>query len=170
MENWFSFLPCDKSLSFDESLTENPIRRRQNMGKINFGRVLLGGLVAGLILNIGEFLLNDVVLAKQMGDILRRFGLPDPGTHFIVIAVGMTFVLGIVLVWLYALIRSRLGPGPKTAVVAAVIMWFGVYLYSGLINGTLFRIPLNLLLIALVWGLIEYILAALAGGALYNEG
>ena len=36
------------------------------MGKINFGRVLLGGLVAGLVINIGEYLLNGVVLAKQM--------------------------------------------------------------------------------------------------------
>ena len=81
-----------------------------------------------------------------------------------------TLILGIVLVRIYALSRSRLGPGPKTAVVAAFIMWFGVYLYTGLINGTLLQIPMNLLLIGFVWGLIEYILAALAGGALYNEG
>ena len=36
--------------------------------RINFGRVLLGGLVAGLILTIGEYVLNDIVLARQMGD------------------------------------------------------------------------------------------------------
>ncbi|MDQ1637141.1 MAG: hypothetical protein QOF62_480 [Pyrinomonadaceae bacterium] len=28
---------------------------------MNFGRVFLGGLLAGLILNIGEFLLNEKV-------------------------------------------------------------------------------------------------------------
>ena len=140
------------------------------MGKINFGRVLLGGLVAGVILSIGEYLLNDVVLAKQMAAVLRKLGVPEPGTNFVIIAVAMTLVLGIVLVWLYALIRSRLGPGPKTAVVAAVIMWFGVYLYTGAINGTLLQIPMNFILIGFVWGLIEYILAALAGAALYSEG
>jgi hypothetical protein len=139
------------------------------MGNINFGRVLLGGLVAGVILNIGEYLLNDVVLARQMAALLRKLGLPEPGTHFVMLAVSMTLLLGIVLVWLYALIRSRLGPGPKTAVVAALIMWFGIYLYSGAINGTLFQIPTNLLLIAFVWGLVEYILAALAGAAIYKE-
>lgn len=105
-----------------------------------------------------------------MGEILRKFGVPVPGTSFIVIAVVMTFVVGIVLVWLYALIRSRLGPGPKTAVCAALIMWFGVYVYNGVINGTLFQVPMNLILIALAWGLVEYILAALAGAALYQEG
>jgi hypothetical protein len=155
-------------LSCDESLSDTP-KKETNMGKINFGRVLLGGLAAGLILDIGEYVLNDVVLAKQMAVVLRKFGVPEPGTNFIVIAVVMTFILGIVLVWLYALIRSRLGPGPKTAVVAAVIMWFGVYLYTGIINGTLFQIPVNLILIGFVWGLVEYILAALAGAALYNE-
>jgi hypothetical protein len=36
------------------------------MKKINMGRVLLGGLIAGVVLNIGEFLLNGVVLAKSM--------------------------------------------------------------------------------------------------------
>ncbi len=29
------------------------------MNNINMGRVMLGGLVAGLVLNIGEILLND---------------------------------------------------------------------------------------------------------------
>ena len=140
------------------------------MGKINFGRVLLGGLVAGVILSIGEYLLNDVVLAKQMAAVLHKLGVPEPGTNFVIIAVAMTFVLGIVLVWLYALIRSRLGPGPKTAVIAAFIMWFGVYLYTGAINGTLLQIPMNFILIGFVWGLVEYVLAALVGAALYSEG
>ena len=139
------------------------------MGQINFARVLLGGLVAGLILNIGEYVLNDIVLARQMGAILRKFGVPVPGNNFIVIAVVMTLILGIVLVWLYALIRSRLGPGPKTAIISALIMWFGVYVYTGVINGTLFQIPMNLILIGFVWGLVEYIAAALAGAALYQE-
>jgi len=111
-----------------------------------------------------------VVLAKQMAAVLRKLGVPEPGTNFVIIAVAMTLVLGIVLVWLYALIRSRLGPGPKTAVIAAFIMWFGVYLYTGAINGTLLQIPMNFILIGFVWGLVEYVLAALAGAALYSEG
>jgi len=139
------------------------------MGKINFGRVLLGGLVAGVILTIGEYLINDVVLAKQMEEIFRRLNVPKPGNNFIIAATGMTILLGIVLVWLYALIRARLGPGPKTAVVAAIILWFGACVYTGVIYGMLFHIPMNLMLIGFAWGFAEYILAALAGAALYSE-
>jgi hypothetical protein len=139
------------------------------MNNINFGRALLGGLLAGLVLNIGEFLLNEVVLGKQMEEFFRKVQVPPPGGSFIALAVIMTFILGIVLVVLYALIRSRLGPGPKTAVIAALIMWFGVYLYTGIINGVLLAIPLKLIVIGMVWGLVEYIIGAIAGAWYYRE-
>jgi hypothetical protein len=139
------------------------------MNNINFGRALLGGLLAGLVLNIGEFLLNEVVLGKQMEEFFRKVQVSPPGGSFIALAVIMTFILGIVLVVLYALIRSRLGPGPKTAVIAALIMWFGVYLYTGIINGVLLAIPLNLIVIGMVWGLVEYIIGAIAGAWYYRE-
>lgn len=136
---------------------------------INYGRVLLGGLLTGLILNIGEYTLNEQVLGAQMKTFFLKHGFAVPGNNFIPIAVGITFVLGIVIVWTYALIRPRLSPGPKAAIVAAVIAWFGIYLYSGIINGILFGIPLNTILLVLVWGLVEYILAALAGAWVYKE-
>ena len=137
--------------------------------KINMGRVLLGGLVAGLILNIGEWVLNGIVLAKDMKDFFTKCNLPEPGPNFLVIAVGITFVLGIVMVLGYAAIRTRFGPGPKTAIIAALFAWFGVYLYQNLIGFGLGIVPLRLMLIALAWGLVEYILASLAGAALYKE-
>ena len=139
------------------------------MGKINFGRVLLGGLVAGLVINSGEYLLNGVVLAKQMEDMFRKMNVPAPAGNFIAVAVTLTFVLGIVIVWLYALIRPRLGPGPKTAIVAALIAWFSIYLYKGTLNGLLFAIPLNSMLIAFAWALVAYILGAIAGAWVYKE-
>lgn len=139
------------------------------MGKINFARVLIGGLVAGVILNIGEFVLNGMVLAKEMKDFFQRCGFPEPGTNFMVIAVVITFVLGIVLVLLYAAIRPRFGAGPKTAIIAALFVWFGVYVYQTVIGLGVGMAPLKVAVIALAWGLVEYILAGLAGGALYKE-
>ncbi|MEO7971124.1 MAG: hypothetical protein ABI698_07490 [bacterium] len=136
---------------------------------MNYGRVVLGGLLAGLIMNIGEFFLNGRVLGAQMKTFLTEHGFKDPGTNFMIAAVVLTFVLGIVAVWLYALIRPRLGPGPKTAIVAAVILWFGIYLYSGIINGTLLGIPSSALMIAIVWGLVEYSIATIAGAWAYKE-
>jgi hypothetical protein len=139
------------------------------MGKINFGRVLLGGLVAGLILNLGEWVLNGVVLHQQMQEFFKRCGFPEPGTNFLVIAVAITFVLGIVIVLGYAAIRPRFGPGPKTAIIAGLFAWFGVVVYQNVIAGGLGMEPASLLAMVIGWELVEYLLAALVGAALYSE-
>ena len=44
------------------------------MGKINWTRVILGGLVAGVIINIFEYVLNGVILAKDMEVAIRALG------------------------------------------------------------------------------------------------
>ncbi len=139
------------------------------MNDINLGRVLLGGLVAGVVLNCGEFLFNSVLFAQQMEELFRKFNVPPPGGSFLVVAVLLTFALGIVIVWLYAMIRPRYGPGPKTAICAALIAWFFACLYTGIINGMVWGIPVNLMVIGLTWCAVEYILAAIAGAWLYKE-
>lgn len=139
------------------------------MGNINMGRVVLGGLLAGLILNIGEFLLNDFVLGPQMKEFLTRHNFAEPGTNFMIVAVGLTFVCGIVIVLGYACIRPRLGAGVKTAIIAGLFAWFGAYLYSGTINGVLFGIPTGAIAMVMVWGLVQYSVAAVAGAWLYKE-
>ena len=59
------------------------------MNNINFGRVILGGLLAGLILNIGEFVLNVKVLASQMRAMAIQHNFPpDPPVNGIAVAVG----------------------------------------------------------------------------------
>ena len=139
------------------------------MNKINLGRVLLGGLVAGLVLNVGEWLLNGKVLATEMGEFFKRCGFPQPGNKFLVIAVVITFVLGIVLVLGYAAIRPRFGPGPKTAIIAGLFAWFGVVVYQNVIGAGLGMEPTNLVAIVVGWELVEYLLAALVGAWLYKE-
>lgn len=139
------------------------------MSKINVGRVLLGGLVAGVVLNIGEWLLNGVILADAMKADFVRLNLKDPGNPFIAKAVTITFLLGIVLVYLYAAIRPRFGAGVKTAICAGLIGWFFVYLYAGYIYEAMGVVSPKPFMIALVWGIVEYSVGAVAGAALYKE-
>lgn len=139
------------------------------MNNINFGRVVLGGLLAGLVLNVGEFLLNDFVLGSQLKDFMVAHNFAEPGVNFMVIAVGLTFLMGIVLVLGYACIRPRLGPGVKTAIIAGLFAWFGAYFYSGIINGWIFGIPTATMCMVVVWGLVQYALAGIAGAWLYKE-
>ena len=139
------------------------------MNKINFARVLLGGLVAGLVMNVGEFVLNDMVLKAQMETFFTRLNLPRPAGSFIAVAVILTFVMGVVLVWIYAAMRPRLGPGPKTAICAGVIGWLFACFYCGIINAIILQVPTNFMVIAIVWCFFEYTVAAIAGAWLYKE-
>lgn len=139
------------------------------MSNVNTGRVVLGGLLAGLVLNIGEYVLNEIVLASQMKAFIAEHNFREPAGSFIAIAVCLTFVMGIVLVLGYACIRTRLGPGVRTAIIAGLFAWFAVYFYCGIIYGVLFGFPMNLIVISTVWGLVEYVLAAIAGAWAYKE-
>ncbi len=139
------------------------------MNKINFGRVLLGGIVAGFVLNVGEVVLNGILLRARMLADMERMNLMPPGMGFGVLAVGLTFIFGILAVLLYAMVRSRLGPGPKTALTIALILWFCLYAYCGTINMMLISVPPKIILMIMAWGLVEYPLGILAGAALYKE-
>jgi hypothetical protein len=140
------------------------------MNKINVGRVLLGGLVAGLVMNIGEFLLNGVLLAEEMKGFFQDRNLPpEPGANFFITAIVMTFILGIVVVYLYAAIRPRFGAGVKTAVCAGVIAWLFAYVYVGVLYAAMGMVSTSLTVKGIVWGLFEYAIAAVAGAWLYKE-
>jgi hypothetical protein len=139
------------------------------MNRINFGRVLLGGIVAGIILNTGEVILNVIILGPHIEADMKRMNITPPGNGFAALAVTLTFVFGILAVLLYAMIRARLGAGPKTALLTALILWFCVYAYSGTANMLLINVPPKLILMVLAWGIVEYPLAILAGAALYKE-
>jgi hypothetical protein len=138
------------------------------MGKINVARVILGGLLAGLIMNISEYVLNTYVIAEESAAVMQRLGLPEIGTQQIGIFVAMTFVLGIVMVFLYAGMRPRFGAGVGTAVIAALVVWV-VGFMSALVDVVIGLTPANLLGVAGIWGLVETIVAAVAGAWVYKE-
>ena len=141
------------------------------MSKINVGRVVIGGLVAGVVLNIGEGLLNAVVLANMMKQDFDRLHLPDPGTNstFLIRVIGMTFFLGIAIVYLYAAIRPRFGAGWKAAACAGVIAWFFIYLYAGYIYLAVGIVSAKPYLLSLPWGFVEFAIGAIAGSYFYKE-
>lgn len=136
---------------------------------MNYARILIGGLVAGVVLNLGEFLLNGVILAGQMEEFFRKCGMTPPSGAGLAALVVLTFLLGIFIVYVYAAIRPRYGPGPKTAICAALMTWFCIYLYNNGVAFALGLVPTNVFIIAVIWGAVEYCLAALAGAWVYKE-
>ena len=139
------------------------------MKKINLGRVLLGGLVAGIVISIGNFLINRVLLRDAMNAEFSKLHVAEPGTDFIAKAVVMTLILGIVIVYLYAAIRPRFGAGLKTAIYAGLIAWFFAFLYTRVLLGLALGMPLDLVVKGTALGLIVYPIGAIAGAWLYKE-
>jgi hypothetical protein len=139
------------------------------MGRINVSRVILGGLLAGLVVNVSETILNVVVVASSMEAALHERNLPPLGIQPIIGFVVMAFLLGIATIWLYAAIRPRFGAGAGTAVITGVAVWFFAYLYSGVGTTLMSFLPAGLTTLTLAWGLVEIVLAAVAGAWVYRE-
>ncbi len=139
------------------------------MGRINVGRVVLGGLLAGLVIDISEALLNGVVFAKEMDAMMASLNKPPLDGSMIALFVILGFCLGVVLIWIYAAMRPRLGPGARTAAVAGVVVWGLAYLYPNLTAFIIHLFPRRMLVIQTVWGLVEIVVAAVAGAWMYRE-
>ena len=140
------------------------------MGQINMGRVILGGLVAGVVINAFELVLNLFVLADQAAAAMKALGkTADYTINQIATFVALGFVIGILTVWLYAAIRPRFGAGPKTGVLAGVTVWFAATLLPNifLTVGGLF--PVGFILTGTAVGLVEMAVAGAVGAALYQE-
>src|SRR2546428_9096401 len=93
------------------------------MTGINVGRVIGGGLLAGVLMNVVDGLTNGVILGARWAEETKRLGIDMSGaaqSRSLAGWVTFDFLCGIVLVWLYASIRPRYGPGPKTAVIAGL--------------------------------------------------
>ena len=140
------------------------------MGKINLQRVFLGGLLAGVVLNVVDFLLYGVVLKDDYAAAMRALGKSgEMTTNIILWFVFLDFLFGIFLVWLYAAIRPRYGAGAKTAVWAGLAMWVLFGLLHALSEAPMGIFPQRLWVIGTLVALVEYPLAALVGGWAYKE-
>jgi hypothetical protein len=140
------------------------------MGKINLGRVILGGLAAGVVVNVFDGVLNGVVLADRWAALARTLGhsaLMSPVQIAVINALG--FATGILAVWLYSGIRSRFGAGPATAIHIAFVLWALVNAIPNAYMIAIGVLPIDLTGIVIGVGLVEYPLAILAGAALYKE-
>ncbi|UCD63842.1 MAG: hypothetical protein JSW34_14080 [Candidatus Zixiibacteriota bacterium] len=145
------------------------------MGKINYGRVFSGGLLALLVLIATELIMERLILANisGVGGAKERFfeafqKLPESGpVSDIIILVG-GYITCCLFIWIYAAIRPRFGPGPKTALIvsaALVIYWALVLVWFTTVG----VFPLKISVVSFIDTLIGTPLAVLAGAWAYRE-
>ena len=139
------------------------------MGRINTGRVVLGGLVAGVVANALDFVINEYLMKEEGADMAQRLNLSEATLQSSVMAwIVVDFIWGLLLVFAYAAFRPRFGPGPKTAIVSGVTLWFAVcIMFGGLMSMGIFTLPGFIKYSALT--LVSSLSASLAGAAIYKE-
>lgn len=140
---------------------------------INTSKVVTGGLAAGVVANIIGFALFGMLLGARMNaeSVAVAPALEGRGMSTTAIAwnVLASFVIGLLLVWLYAAMRPRFGPGAKTAVYAALVVWLCGFLFhmDWLLVGMM--TPATYALASLA-ALVQVVAAAWVGAKLYTEG
>jgi hypothetical protein len=139
------------------------------MSRINLGRVVIGGLLAGLIINVGEFILNGVLVKEEMDAAMVALNKPPVDQNMIMLFVVLGFGLGFMLVWTYAAIRPRFGAGVKTAICASTLVWGLAILYPNLFMIIINIFPRDMMVMATIWSLVEIVIAGIAGAWVYTE-
>lgn len=141
------------------------------MPKINWSRIIIGGLTAAVISFFTDGFLHERLVGTDWQAVYASLGTPEPVHSGAGIVYFAVFELGrgLVAIFVYALMRSHLGPGPKTAALAGVVAWFA---FS--VTGPAQFIPLGFYSNALwikvaAFQLITSIVAAIAGAAIYKE-
>ncbi|MGO8720570.1 MAG: hypothetical protein ACLQMO_15355 [Acidobacteriaceae bacterium] len=140
------------------------------MGKIDVGRVIFGGIVAGIVADVLGYFVDGVWLAPRWAAGMKALGHADFSSSAILGFNVLGLVTGIVLIWIYAAIRPRFGAGVKTAVYAGVAVWVVGVLVPNLIfmcvSGLFSH---HLMAYTTLGGAVEIIVGAIAGAALYKE-
>ena len=140
------------------------------MGKINYGRVILGGIVGGIISGFLDWFLNGVLMGKLWEDAMKSLNRPNAFSGAFLFCLFLVFSGGgILLVWVYAAIRPRFGAGVQTAVCAGLVAWAFAGLLPGIMNVVTGLYSPRLVLYSTLAGIVETVVGAIVGAALYKE-
>jgi hypothetical protein len=140
------------------------------MGRMNLGRVVLGGIAAGIVLDISEGVMRGMLLRDQGADMMARLGLPSAVTTKQLVAFNLWgLVVGVLTILLYAGIRPRMGAGPKTAIIAGLFVWALVFALGAMPFVFTHVLPVGFAVMTACAEGVMMIFAGLVGGALYKE-
>jgi len=140
------------------------------MGKINWNRVLLGGLLAGVVANVLAFGSWYLFLRTGWKAEVAQLARPIQETvGFNVFWLLFYFVVGITATWWYAAVRPRFGPGAKTATIAGFAYCHHAYFLLSVAWRSLITLSTGLLAEDAVVNFAVIVVATLVGGWGYRE-
>lgn len=136
---------------------------------MNGPRLLLGGLAAGLLLLATGIALGHGVLGPEYVRAFASHRAHPVDAVTVLENTALRLAYGFLAVFLYAAIRPRFGPGPRTAALAALFLWLAAFLPRQLLLAEFGILDGRRLALGLSWSAAEVVLAALLGASIYRE-
>jgi ABC-type Mn2+/Zn2+ transport system permease subunit len=138
--------------------------------KVNQARIWIGGIAGGVIWSVWSFFIN--LRQAPLYEAMQKQGLflKVPRYPFFTGQwIVLTFVMSILLAYLYAWSRATAGAGPKTALKIGMLVGFCAGVPSNFAQATWSPVPRMLPLGWMLEMWIGAILASLVAGFLYKE-
>ena len=133
------------------------------MRRMNWSRILFGGILAGLIIGIGQYVLWLVFSDDWKAAMQKLNGSGEPTSSPYLVSTFAGFLLGTTTVWLYAAIVPRYGAGARAALLAAVAIWIPGYFLWPVLTLVLGILRYQSVLAWMLAGLVGLICGALMG-------
>jgi hypothetical protein len=139
------------------------------MGRINWGRVVLGGVLWYLVFSIFWAAAWPFV-GRVENPVFEEMNRPFEVTpQWLALWVAVSLVMGIFSIWFYAAIRPRYGPGPRTALCAGLALWLAMSPLPTLVWGSVLRFPARMIAVDVGANLVAIVAATLVGAWAYKE-
>ena len=139
--------------------------------QISVPRLIIGGVVAGLVVFLLDGVLHGVVLQSRWAAAMSGIGRPvasgDAGSFKWFITSGI--FTGLAAVAIYVGLRGSMGAGPRTAIVAGLLAWLLAIPVPLLSLVPMHVFGRSMLVIWAVLGAIPIVVGTLAGGAIYRD-
>ena len=141
------------------------------MARINWGRLILGGLVAAIMMFFADGFIHGRLVDADWRAVYAGLNaaMPEPHGSSMVYFALYELGRGLIAMMFYATMRTHFGPGPKTAVLAGIASWVAFSL-----TAPAQFIPLGFFSTALwmkvgAMHLVTSIVSTIVGAAMYKD-
>ncbi len=135
---------------------------------MNRNRVIVAGLAAGVVWTAIDFAIHGGILAQTYEALVASGAINAPPGWFLPLVVLANLWVGFTLAFIYASVRSTLGPGPGTALRIGFCV-FIFYIPVLITQVAFYKLGTTVHLWSVIGGLAQTLGATLVAGWLYKE-
>lgn len=147
----------------------SPPEGKSPIAGLSIRGIALGGFAAGVVSNGFDFVITQYLMANEFASIMTRLNVNEATAQsWIPLFALADFVWGFLLVFTYAAIRPRFGPGAKTAVIGATVAWLALAIGVLILLAIGLHTPQSYFKSSALY-LISAVASSLVGAALYRE-